>query len=73
MDELINKKQLIRDVGGRLVHVDGFPIRKMPSEMYLQVYERDQQPQSHLIMVSDDWEEVSQPLASSESKRENDE
>ena len=73
MEELINKKQLIRDVGGRLVHVDGSPIRKMPSETYLQAYERDQRPQSHLITVSDDWEEVSEPLASSESERENDE
>jgi len=43
------------------------------SETYLQAYERDQRPQSHLITVSDDWEEVSEPLASSESERENDE
>jgi hypothetical protein len=54
INDMIMKDLLAKDSGGRIVHKDGSPIRRMSNETYVQAYERERPPQSHLIMVASD-------------------
>ncbi|KIM71157.1 hypothetical protein PILCRDRAFT_805321, partial [Piloderma croceum F 1598] len=66
INELLSRGLLTKDAGGRVVYKDGSPIRRVNGETFIQAYEREQKPQSHLVTVyessdksdSDDDEEV---------------
>jgi hypothetical protein len=51
INELMSKGLLTKDKGGRVVHKDGTPIRRMSGETFIQAYEREARPVSHLITV----------------------
>jgi hypothetical protein len=54
IDDMISKNLLARDSGGRMVYGDGSPIRRLNNKTYIQAFERERPPQSHLIMVARD-------------------
>jgi hypothetical protein len=47
----MSKGLLTKDKGGRVVHKDGTPIRRLSGETIIQAYEREYRPVSHLITV----------------------
>ena len=70
INDLINKGLLTKDKSGRIVHKDGTPIRRINGETFLQAYNREVRPISHLIMVQDNDEYYE---SDKESDRENEE
>src|SRR6202044_2434343 len=54
INDLIGRDILARDNGGRIVYKDGTTIRRMANETYVQAYEREQRPKSHLITIASD-------------------
>jgi len=56
INELLSRGLLTKDAGGRVVYKDGSPIRRVNGETFIQAYEREQRPQSHLVTVNESSE-----------------
>jgi hypothetical protein len=54
INDLIDRDIFAKDQAGRIVYKDGSQVRRLRDETYIQAYEREQKPSSHLIMVADD-------------------
>jgi hypothetical protein len=54
INDLIGKSLLTKDKAGRIVHKDGTPIKRINGETFIQAYNQEVQPISHLITVQED-------------------
>src|SRR6266436_3453762 len=50
---LLSSGQATKDIGGRIVKKDGSPIRHINGETFIQAFEWEGRPQSHLITIQD--------------------